>query len=106
MPTWVCRVIPDLAQALFLLTGFRSEGRPNRYFQPWDSAVLFMQGCGAGSSGQTWACPECRNQAFNPPTMFEKLQADSARPLLVPACHSTHACAMGPSTLGFASDLG
>lgn len=25
----------DLARALFLLTGFRSEGRPNRYFQPW-----------------------------------------------------------------------
>lgn len=24
-----------LAQSLFLLTGFRSEGRPNRYFQPW-----------------------------------------------------------------------
>ena len=23
------------ASALFLLTGFRSEGRPNRYFQPW-----------------------------------------------------------------------
>ncbi|MAY80763.1 MAG: hypothetical protein CL930_08250 [Deltaproteobacteria bacterium] len=25
----------ELAKALFLLTGFRSEGRPNRYFQPW-----------------------------------------------------------------------
>ncbi len=25
----------SLAQALFLLTGFRCEGRPNRYFQPW-----------------------------------------------------------------------
>lgn len=25
----------DFASALFLLTGFRSEGRPNRYFQPW-----------------------------------------------------------------------
>ena len=25
----------SFASALFLLTGFRSEGRPNRYFQPW-----------------------------------------------------------------------
>jgi len=30
-----------LAQALFLITGFRAPGRPNRYFQPWGiSAVL------------------------------------------------------------------
>ena len=38
-----------------------------------------------------------RTVSLRSSTMFEKLQADSARPLLV-LCHSTHACAIGSST--------
>ena len=45
----------DLAQALFLLTGFRSEGDP-AILHVGFHCVGTCKGCGAGSSGQAWAC--------------------------------------------------
>ena len=77
----------DLAQALFLLTGFRSEGRPNRYFQPWGIPAVLEHANAVALVHRDKHGPALgayRNQAFDPSTMFGNIQTDPERPLLVP----------------------
>jgi hypothetical protein len=76
-----------LAQALFLLTGFRCEGRPNRYFQPWGvpavlehaSAVALVHRDKHGPALGVYRSPQ-----FDIESMFSDVQVDGLKPLLVP----------------------
>jgi len=76
-----------LAKALFLLTGFRAPGRPNRYFQPWgihaaldyvDAIALFHRDKHGPAVGFY------SRQEPNVSTILESLGQSTNSPLLVP----------------------
>ena len=75
------------ASALFLLTGFRSEGRPNRYFQPWGvpavldhiQSVALIHRDKHGPALGVYA-----NTAFDLDGLKAALEEKADKPLLVP----------------------
>ena len=77
----------ELAQALFLLTGFRCEGRPNRYFRPWGVPAVLEHARAVALVHRDKHGPALgvyRNQAFDPGTLFGDIQTNTPKPLLVP----------------------
>ena len=75
------------ASALFLLTGFRSEGRPNRYFQPWGvpavlehvpNVALIHRDKHGPALGVYGRAP------FDVDALKESLETTTGQPLLVP----------------------
>ena len=77
----------SFASALFLLTGFRSEGRPNRYFQPWGvPAVLEHVGAVAliHRDKHGPALGVYRSTPFDLEAISALLNQEHEQPLLVP----------------------
>jgi len=80
-------VSEPLAQALFLLTGFRCEGRPNRYFQPWGVPAVLEHANSVALVHRDKHGPALgvyRNEGFDFANMFCDLQIDGTQPLMVP----------------------
>jgi hypothetical protein len=77
----------SFASALFLLAGFRSEGRPNRYFQPWgvpavlehvDAVALIHRDKHGPALGVYRTAP------FDMEAISSSLNQENTQPLLVP----------------------
>jgi len=81
-------VSEPLAQALFLLTGFRSEGRPNRYFQPWGVPAVLEHASTLALVHRDKHGPALgvyRSDQFDIPSLFgDQTDADGPTPLFVP----------------------
>ncbi len=80
-------VSEPLAQALFLLTGFRCEGRPNRYFQPWGVPAVLEHAQTVALMHRDKHGPALgvyRSSEFDIGSMFSEVQVDGSTPLLVP----------------------
>ena len=76
-----------LAEALFLLTGFRCEGRPNRYFQPWGIPAVLEHAKAVALIHRDKHGPAMgvyRNEAFNFGEMFQGYTVEGLQPLMVP----------------------
>jgi hypothetical protein len=77
----------SFASALFLLTGFRSEGRPNRYFQPWGVPAVLEHVEGVALIHRDKHGPALgvyRTTPFDMEAISSLWKHESERPLLVP----------------------
>ena len=76
-----------LAQALFLLTGFRCEGRPNRYFQPWGIPAVLEHTNAVALIHRDKHGPALgvyRSGEHNFAEAFTTIETEDAKPLFVP----------------------
>ena len=77
----------SFASALFLLTGFRSKGRPNRYFQPWGIPAVLEHVEGVALIHRDKHGPALgvyRSTPFDMDAIAPMLNKEDNPPLLVP----------------------